>query len=260
MLNVAPRQVERARVVHEHGVSELRDAIDRGEVALSVAEKIARMPEREQRAELPKALPNGARAIMGSRQEPDDSLDFFPTPPFATRALIDVVFPYLGIRRIGSAFEPACGKGHLAEVLREYCADVRASDAFDYGYGDVADFLGDYGDVLLAAGGAPDWVITNPPFRERAEQFVLRALELAEVGVAMFFRLQWLETVGRYERIFQPHLPAIIAQFAERVPLCKGRWDPDGSTATAYLWIVWLRARADSRTEFFWIPPGQRNV
>jgi hypothetical protein len=29
---------------------------------------------------------NGARAIMASRQEPADSLDYFPTPPFATRA------------------------------------------------------------------------------------------------------------------------------------------------------------------------------
>lgn len=250
-LNVAPRQVERARVVHEHGVPEVCEALDRGDIAVSVAEKIARMPEAEQRAELPKALPNGARAIMGSRAEPDDSLDYFPTPPFATRALCEVILPRYCITRSSTAWEPACGEGHMAEVLAEYFRDVVGTDVHDFGYGDVADFLNPNVHCF------PDWIITNPPFNDKAEAFVLRAIEVAAVGVAMFLRLQWLETIGRYERIFKPHPPALIAQFSERVPLCKGRWDPDGSTATAYLWIVWNRIHRGP-TEFAWIPPGQR--
>ena len=61
---------------------------------------------------------NGARAIMGSRQEPDDSLDFFPTPPWATRALIKHV---IGDNwRNYSFWEPACGESHIAYVLEEY--------------------------------------------------------------------------------------------------------------------------------------------
>jgi hypothetical protein len=75
----------------------------------------------------------------------------------------------------------------------------------------------------------------------------------------MFFRLQWLETVGRYERVFSKYPPRVIAQFAERVPLHKGRWEPEGDTATAYLWIVWLR-NLTGPTEFMWIPPGQREA
>src|SRR5690606_27106177 len=39
---------------------------------------------------------NGARAIAARRLEPADSLDYFPTPPWATRALIEVVLPMLG--------------------------------------------------------------------------------------------------------------------------------------------------------------------
>lgn len=201
---------------------------------------------------------NGARSVMGSRAEPDDSLDFFPTPPWATRALFKHVLPAIGAEpeRFNAAWEPACGEGHIAEVLEEYFETVAVSDVFAYGYhqAKVLDFL----KSEERPGVGCDWIITNPPFGDDAEAFVLRALELADVGVAMFFRLQWLETVGRFERIFRPYPPAIIAQFAERVPLHKGRWEPDGATATAYLWIVWHKHEMplSVQTRFFWIPPG----
>ena len=199
---------------------------------------------------------NGARSIMGSRQEPDDSLDYFPTPPWATRALIECVLCghwNIPAEKLVSAWEPACGEGHMADVLAEYFRRVIATDIHPYGYGSQADFLSD-----LFAPNEYDWIITNPPFGDKTEQFVLRALARAGIGVAMFVRLQWLETVGRYERIFKPHPPALIAQFSERVPLCKGRWNPDGDTATAYAWLLWMTVERAGRTEFMWIPPGQR--
>lgn len=192
---------------------------------------------------------NGARSIMGSRLEPDDSLDFFPTPPWATRALMEVVLggPFHSI------WEPACGYGHMAEVLREYCPTVEATDVFDYGYGQTFDFLDPENCEVI---DCDDWIITNPPFHDKTEAFVLRALELATIGVAMFVRLQWLESVGRYESIFRDHPPTCIAFFAERVPLCKGEWKPDGTTATAYIWLVWIKGQEPRPP--FWIPPGQR--
>ena len=137
---------------------------------------------------------NGHRSIMSSRQEPDHSLDYFPTPPWATRALIERAFPQASLSMPTSVWEPACGEGHMAEVLTDYAATVIASDIFDYGYGDVLDFF----NVTDPPG--VDWIITNPPFEKKAEAFVLRALELAPVGVAMLVRLQWLEGVGRYKR------------------------------------------------------------
>jgi hypothetical protein len=256
-LNVAPRQVERARTVHELGVPEVREALDRGQIAVSAAERIARLPQEEQVEVIRRHLPNGSRSTMASRQEPPDSLDYFPTPPWATRALIEVVLRQTGHAasvHAQTVWEPACGEGHMAEVLAEYFGRVVASDIHDYGYGHTANFLGDI------VPGTDDWIITNPPFGKDAEAFVLRALEFARVGVAMFLRLQWLETNGRFERVFLPHPPALIAQFAERVPLHKGRWEPDGDTATAYLWIVWLKLRAGRNTRFMWIPPGQREA
>jgi hypothetical protein len=253
-LNVSPRQVERARVVHSEGVPEVREALDRGDVPVAAAEKIARLPEQEQPAALEKFLPSGNRSIMSSRREPDGSLDYFPTPPWATRALFEHVLSG-GPRRVelasSLAWEPACGEGHMAEVLGEYFAEVIASDIHDYGYGDhVVDFL-----VCeqLARKDDADWIITNPPFGDNSEAFVLKALDLAQLGVAVFVRLQWLESGGRYERIFRDNPPTQIAFFAERVNLCKGRWEPEGSTATAYIWLVWIKGQSPRPP--LWIPP-----
>jgi len=86
-------------------------------------------------------LPNGARCIMNSRVQPRKDVDFSPTPPWATRALMEHVMPALGVRDFHSAWEPACGEGHMAEPLREYFTEVMATDVMDYGYGAVRDFL-----------------------------------------------------------------------------------------------------------------------
>jgi hypothetical protein len=252
LLNVGTRSVERAATVLKDGTAEVRHAVEQGKLAVSAAEKIARLPQAAQPEALAQTLPSGHRAIMGSRIEPADSLDFFPTPPWATRALIEKVMPEIGRRHAlhqQSVWEPACGEGHIAEVLRESFRVVFASDIYDYGYG-VGDFLDDQQD------GAPNWIITNPPFGEKTEAFVLKSLQVALDGVAMFVRMQWLETIGRYETIFRDNAPTMIAFFAERVPLCKGRWNPEGDTATAYIWLVWVKNGAPRAP--FWIPPGCR--
>jgi hypothetical protein len=129
----------------------------------------------------------GRTAVMAQRREPPDALDYFPTPPWATRALFRQVLPSLGIERIESAWEPACGEGLMAEVMAEFASgQVIASDIFDYGYGHApVDFLHD---EPLAR---PAWVITNPPFNLACE-FTLRALDLASEGVAMLARNTWI--------------------------------------------------------------------
>jgi hypothetical protein len=198
---------------------------------------------------------NGSRAIMAGRQEPDDSLDFFPTPPFATRALLQHALPHLGVT-VTTAWEPAVGEGHISAVLREAGIDVYATDIHDYGTGaldELCDFLADD----YESPGPLDWVITNPPFGGKTIGFVKRALEVADVGVAMFVRSQWaVEGIERYEEIFRDTPPTLHAYFVERVPLCKGRWNPDGTTATAYCWLIWIKGKRPRPP--FYIPPGCR--
>jgi hypothetical protein len=187
---------------------------------------------------------------MAQRSEPSDSLDFFPTPPWATRAFIaHVSYPVLGVRTDDIVSEPACGQGHMAEPLREAYPLTIASDVFPYGYGEVWDYL--------AAGpnlGAADWTFTNPPFNAAVE-FARVALALARRGCGLLVRTQWLHTIERYE-LFREFPPFVIAYYVERVPMHRGRWDPDGSTATDYCWVCWKHG-AEPRAPL-WIPPGQR--
>ena len=86
--------------------------------------------------------------------------------------------------------------------------------------------------------------ITNPPFR-LAEEFVLRSLQVARVGVAVLARTVFLESVGRYQNLFRDNPPTKVAQFTERVPMVKGRLDKKASTATGYSWLVWEKVNLD---------------
>ena len=115
---------------------------------------------------------------MAQRTEDKDSFDNFPTPPWATRALMEHVIERGEYTQRLSCLEPACGAGHMAKALAEYFGEVVATDIHPYGYGQVADFTSS-----LYPAGAFDWVITNPPFK-LAEEFVFRALPIARRGVA----------------------------------------------------------------------------
>lgn len=197
---------------------------------------------------------NTSSAVMQQRAEPHDSLDFFPSPPWSTRALCE----WLSHRTTLSAYsvwEPACGDGAMARPLGEFFGNVYASDVHSYGFGEVRDFL-----IPMQGEQQHDWIITNPPFR-LGEQFVRRALDVAMDGVAMLVRTAFLEGIGRHASLFKPHPPIYVLQFTERVPMFKGRLDPTGSTATAYCWIVWdARPQGHVETQFRWIPPCRRRL
>src|SRR3954471_2005642 len=86
-------------------------------------------------------MQNTSHAVMAQRAEPKDSPDDFPTPPWATRALIEHVLDDKEAIASQVCLEPACGAGHMAKVLKECFREVRAADAYHYGYGTVRDFL-----------------------------------------------------------------------------------------------------------------------
>src|SRR5229473_1576837 len=86
-------------------------------------------------------MQNTSHAVMAQRTEPKDSPDDFPTPPWATRGLVEHVLSDKDGLKALSCLEPACGAGHMAKVLKEYFGEVKSADAYDYGYGKVQDFL-----------------------------------------------------------------------------------------------------------------------
>jgi len=199
---------------------------------------------------------NISSAVMQQRRELHSSLDDFPTPPWATRALCE----WLMSRGEGidhfSCREPAANRGHMVAPLREYFRTVEATDVHDYGVGfEVKDYL---------FGPLPDLVhytITNPPFR-LAEQFIERMAATSEFGFAVIVRSAFLEGVGRHGRLFSVNPPSHVLQFAERVVMHKGRLAPEGSTATAYCWLVWLDGGSpdDGDTFFEWLAPCRRKL
>ena len=195
---------------------------------------------------------NRSTAVMSRRVEAPDSLDFYPTPPWSTRALCE----YLIDVRDCDVLEPACADGAMVKPLAEYARSVAAFDVHDYGAGyQQHDFLMPF---LPIGCGNVAWTITNPPFR-LAEEFVLRGLKISEVGVAVLVRSVFAESVGRYNRLFRDRPPAIVAQFTERVVMHKGRLSPDGSTATSYAWMVWRIGHVGPPT-FAWVPPCRKRL
>jgi hypothetical protein len=200
-------------------------------------------------------MQNKSHAVMAQRTEAADSLDDFPTPPWATRALLEHVLSEdrKSLKEL-SCLEPACGVGHMAKVLAEYFAVVSSSDIYNYGFGEQRDFL-----KCPYPIGSWDWVITNPPFR-LAEEFVLRSLEISGRGVAILARTVFIESVGRYEKLFRSQPPTTYAQFCERVPMVKGRLDKKATTATSYCWLVWKKAAVSSAPTLVWIPPCRKKL
>ena len=199
---------------------------------------------------------NLSSAVMQQRSEPHDSLDDFPTPPWATRALCEFFRAAGEATHIMIVREPAANRGYMARPLAEYFGWVEASDVCDYGMGwPVEDYL-----FPGNSEGGVSWTITNPPFR-LAEAFVDKALRTSRLGCAVIVRSAFLEGVGRFARLFSQRPPTDVLQFTERVVMHRGRVTADGSTATAYVWLVWRTdASCTGQTRLHWIAPCRKRL
>lgn len=214
-----------------------------------------------------KVTQNRSTAVMQRRVEAHDSLDDFPTPPWATRALCEFLLGEGFDLGEMSCREPAANRGHMVKPLAEYFGAVLASDVHDYGAGfPVRDYLFGPAEHLSRT----DWTITNPPFR-LAEQFIARGLELSRVGAAMIVRTSFLEGQDRCETLFQKRPPAFVLQLSERCGMFKGRLmrlgtkftdalgvERSAATATSYCWIVWIHGSDDTRLR--WIAPCRKRL
>ena len=197
-------------------------------------------------------MQNTSHAVMAQRVEAHDSLDDFPTPPWATRAFCEWLRPTPN----ATVWEPAANRGYMVRPVQEYFGTVWGSDVHDYGAGfQTHDFL-----MPGYPLHDPQWIITNPPFRLAAE-FVERGLEIATGGVAIIVRSVWAESAGRYDKLFRDNPPAWVLQHVHRVPMVKGRYDPKASTATGYSWFVWDCAGVwGAGTQLGWLPQSKSQL
>lgn len=170
--------------------------------------------------------------------------DFFPTPRWATFALID------NEQFKGDLWECACGDGTMSRVLEETGRPVYSSDLFDRGYGES-------GHDFLTATRTANNIITNPPFNS-AEGFVNSGVRLARRKFALLLRLAFLEGANRANTIFSQIPPSRVWVFSERITFYPAGVQPKGSGTTAYAWFVWDKD-AVGRTELKWLKPGYKS-
>jgi len=185
----------------------------------------------------------GTSLVGGSVNYERVENDYYATDPDSTRAILE----RLNIHN-HRFYEPCAGGGHISEVLKEKFpnGEVISSDLVYRGYEDSVggvDFLKDDVLVNILGGKKAGWVITNPPYKH-AKEFIDKSLEIADVGVAMFLKIQFLEGQAR-KKWFEKNPPKYVYVFSKRQdpwrdgeplnPKTGKKW---GSTM-CFAWFVW---------------------
>ena len=167
--------------------------------------------------------------------------DFYPTPSWATHALME------NESFKGTILECACGDGAMSKILEQY-NPVISSDLYDRDYGTT-------GVDFLATTEQYDNIITNPPFNS-AESFVLHAYKLSKNKFALLLRLAFLESAKRQTNIFNIIPPCRVWVFSERITFYPKDKEKKGTGTTAYAWFVWDKENKTKNTEIKWLPLG----
>jgi hypothetical protein len=169
--------------------------------------------------------------------------DYFPTPAWATHALMEnECFE-------GEIWECACGDGAMSRVLASKGNNVRSSDLFDRGFGEI-------GIDFNTAKTCSDNIVTNPPYNS-AEGFVRSGVKLARRKFALLLRLAFLEGANRANTIYTEYPPSRVWVFSERITFYPAGAVRGGSGTTAYAWFVWDKD-AQSETQLKWFTPGYK--
>ena len=156
--------------------------------------------------------------------------DYYATEPRAVKLLLEKEDFSKHI------WEPACGEGHISQVLAAHGYHVESTDLIDRGYGiSGQDFL----ERPYFASFDGD-IITNPPYKY-AKEFVEKAIEVVKPGrkVAMFLKLTFLEGKSR-RKLFREHPPKTVYVSSARLQ-CGKNGDFTGSSMVAYAWYVWQK-------------------
>lgn len=163
-----------------------------------------------------------------------DPLDYDPTPPEATRALLTQELPHL--RKHGSrVWEPAVGAGHIALVLEAEGFEVLGNDVVDRGWRGVE--LCSFFDCTSAR--APIH-FTNPPYGEISAgnaggRWLRHAMDLGCDYLALLLGAEW--PFG-----MKNGLGALIAAHPPSVEyFCRWKIDfrGQGNPAQRNCWFVW---------------------
>jgi len=155
--------------------------------------------------------------------------DYYATPPEDTRYFLK---NYFDISKFNKVLEPACGEGHMSNVLKEFNNNIISYDLIDRKYQDeVVNFLED--DIK----GNFDLVITNPPF-SNAIEFVEKGLEVSDT-VVILAKIQLLEGISRSNKMVDMPLKYIYGS-SSRINCWRGGNDINPKTGKAWSGAMFL--------------------
>ena len=186
--------------------------------------------------------------------------DYYSTPTEEVTNILKTMgldFSYATI------LEPCAGGGHMILGIENYLQERKtntillATDIKERGNvssitpiaaGNKYDFLSDDYPIKEA-----DYIIMNPPFSV-IEPFVMKSLGIANKGVLMFGRLQFLEAEKRYENILKDNPPSDFWVYVDRISCYKnGNINEKIASAQAYAWFYWDLTKSASETKCHWI-------
>ena len=180
------------------------------------------------------------RSLTSASHIDRSKTDFYPTPPQATLALLGWLIGENAISKTETVWEPACGQGHISEVIKQFGINTYSTDKYDDSYSpELLDFL-----TVGENPAESDWIITNPPFSE-AEEFIRKSLEFG-TPFAMLLKSQYWHS-SRRRKLFEETNPSAV------LPLT---WRPDfqfgargGSPTMEVQWTVWGIGGSNTRYE-----------
>lgn len=196
----------------------------------------------------------------GDSNDRDDRAknDFYTTPKIAIDKLMQKE------RFLCNIFEPCAGNGAISKVLeKDYGMTVVSNDIIDYGYDldyqeDILKLTKEQVDRYYFGGSNFD-IITNPPYC-LAEECIKKFIELVNDNckVACLLRIQFLESISRYENIFKNGCLKNVYVFSKRVncPRDDSEEQAKKSSCICFAWFVFEKGYKGKPT-LDWVNNGE---
>jgi hypothetical protein len=193
-------------------------------------------------------------------------LDFYPTPPEVTHALMK----FITLPNHSVIWEPACGEGAMVDVLSQYGDSVKDGHFVYDSYGSrghrvIASDIRETNichkpiDFLSTSLPDIDAIITNPPFN-LSEAFIRHALSQSPV-VAMLLKSQYWHATKRI-KLFDEFTPSYVLALSWRPDFLFDTRKPGDKKAAPTMevvWTVWIEGDTDTKYRILKKPTGCKN-
>jgi hypothetical protein len=190
-----------------------------------------------------------------------DALDYYSTPTEEVSNILNTIKLNFNNSTI---LEPSAGGGHMLSAIYDYLKDTqnnpssviatdikereKCREDLEISYGKEYDFISDNYPITNI-----DYIIMNPPYT-LVEPFIMKALGMANKGIVMLGRLQFLEGESRYKKILSLNPPSDVYVYVDRIACYKnGDLSQKISSAQAYAWFYWDLTKEGNDTRIHWI-------